>query len=379
MNNFKWLALAGSVLMLSGAGFLLSPEQTSISSLRFLGEYEVPFNKSFQSTTIGGLSGVDYDPVDKIYYLISDDRSQIHDARFYTAKVYFNQKGIDSVRFMSVHTMLQQDGKSYPSSKQDAKNTPDPEAIRLNSATRQLVWSSEGERTLANKKNILTDPMITVMDLNGNHKEAFPIPSNLSMQEIEKGPRKNGVLEGLTFSSDFKTLFTCSEVPLHEDGPEADIKENNAFVRLFQYDVVTKKNTAQYAYRLDPLPTRHIRTAFKINGIPDILYLEQNKLLVVERSFSTGRLPCTVKVFIADLGKADNIIKVASLKETPPANIAIKKLLLNMDDLGIYIDNVEGVTFGPDLPNGHRTLIFVTDNNFVPLEKTQFLLFEVIP
>lgn len=49
-----------------------------------------------------------------------------------------------------------------------------------------------------------------------------------------------------------------------------------------------------------------------------------------------------------------------------------------MDDLGIYIDNVEGVTFGPVLPNGHKTLLFVADNNFNPLEKTQFLLFEVI-
>jgi hypothetical protein len=41
-----------------------------------------------------------------------------------------------------------------------------------------------------------------------------------------------------------------------------------------------------------------------------------------------------------------------------------KKLLLNMDDLKIYTDNIEGVTFGPTLPNGHRTLIFVSDNNF---------------
>jgi hypothetical protein len=45
--------------------------------------------------------------------------------------------------------------------------------------------------------------------------------------------------------------------------------------------------------------------------------------------------------------------------------------------MGIYIDNIEGVTFGPDLPNGHKTLIFVSDNNFSKEQKTQFLLFEV--
>jgi hypothetical protein len=380
MNKFKWLVAIASLLLITGTSFIFQPSPTSISSLRFIGEYEVPFNKSFQNTTVGGLSGIDYDPTNNIYYLISDDRSQIHDARFYTAKIFFTQKGIDSVRFASVHHMLQPDGKKYPSSKQDAKNAPDPEAIRYNLSTKQLVWSSEGERTISDKITVLNDPTITIMDLDGKHREVFPIPANLSMQAVEKGPRRNGVLEGLTFSSDFKTLFTCSEVPLHEDGPEADVKENNAFVRVFQYDVATKKNTAQYAYKLEPVAYKaNPETAFKINGIPDILYLEQNKFLIVERSFSTGRLPCTVKVFIADFSQADNIIDVSSLKETPQVKTATKKLLINMDDLGIYIDNIEGVTFGPDLPNGHKTLMFVSDNNFVPIEKTQLLLFEVIP
>ena len=50
-----------------------------------------------------------------------------------------------------------------------------------------------------------------------------------------------------------------------------------------------------------------------------------------------------------------------------------------MDDLGIYVDNVEGMTFGPTLPNGHRTLLMVSDNNFSQLEKTQLFLFEVMP
>lgn len=66
-----------------------------------------------------------------------------------------------------------------------------------------------------------------------------------------------------------------------------------------------------------------------------------------------------------------------SLQYSVPAHPANKKLLINMDDLGIYIDNIEGVTFGPDLPNGHKTLIFVSDNNFSKEQKTQFLLFEV--
>jgi hypothetical protein len=48
-----------------------------------------------------------------------------------------------------------------------------------------------------------------------------------------------------------------------------------------------------------------------------------------------------------------------------------------MNSLGRYIDNVEGMTLGPTLPNGHKTILFVADNNFNPLEKAQLLLFEI--
>lgn len=149
---------------------------------------------------------------------------------------------------------------------------------------------------------------------------------------------------------------------------------------MYKYDVATKKNIAQYAYELDPVAYSAVpENAFKINGIPDILSVGKNKLLVIERSFSSGRLPCTIKVFLADLNDATNIINTKSLKENPAAHPVVKKLLLNMDDLKIYTDNIEGVTFGPDLPNGHKTLIFIADNNFMLFEKTQVMLFEVIP
>ena len=58
---------------------------------------------------------------------------------------------------------------------------------------------------------------------------------------------------------------------------------------------------------------------------------------------------------------------------------AAKTLLLDLDALGIPLDNVEGMAFGPDLPDGRRSLILVSDNNFAPAQFTQFLLFAVSP
>jgi len=170
------------------------------------------------------------------------------------------------------------------------------------------------------------------------------------------------------------------EEPLYEDGPLADVKPTNSLTRILAYDAASKKDIAQYAYLLEPVAKpANAPAAFKINGISEILSLGNKKLLVVERSFSTGDIACTIKVFVADLKKAADVTSIKSMKETPPDRIITKKMLLNMDDLGIFIDNIEGVTFGPDLPNGHKTLLFVSDNNFVPLEKMQLLLFEIIP
>ena len=350
----------------------------NISSLKYLGGYEIPFNTKYNNTAVGGLSGIDYDVKNNQYYLISDDRSEKNPARFYTAKIYFTQHGIDSLVFVDVENMLQSNGKVYPDRKEDRFNVPDPEAMRYNPKTKQLVWSSEGERIVRPKDTVLINPSVILIKPNGKYIDSFILPANLKMQAIEKGPRRNSVLEGMSYADDYKTLYVNVEEPLYEDGPRADVVENNAYIRIMKFDVANKKCIAQYAYKLGPVayPAKP-ENEFKINGVPDILNLGNNKLLVIERSYSTGRLPNTIKLFIADLHEATDISNM--VLEGNNTFIAAKKaLLLNMDNLGIYTDNIEGVTFGPPLPNGHKTLLFVADNNFNILEKAQVLLFEVL-
>ena len=355
------------------------PSAENISAVKFLGEYDIPYNLEYKNTTVGGLSGIDYDAEHNVYYFISDDRSDNNPARFYKAYIFINSKGIDSVHFIDVENMLQPDNTVYPNKKQDRLHTPDPEAIRYNPLSRQLVWSSEGERIVKEKDTVLENPSVIVISSNGKYNSSFELPANLIMHATENGPRQNGVLEGLSFADNYKTLFVNVEEPLYEDGPRADVTENNTYIRILKFDVASKKNIAQYAYKLEPVAYPATpSTAFKINGVPDILNIGNNKFLVIERSFSTGREACTIKVFITDLSAATDIKNVASLKANSNFIPATKKLLLNMDDLGIYIDNIEGVTFGPALPNGHKTLIFVADNNFDVKEKAQLLLFEVM-
>ncbi|HQQ96471.1 MAG TPA: esterase-like activity of phytase family protein [Cyclobacteriaceae bacterium] len=352
----------------------------TITSLKLLDVKVLPHGLSFQQTTVGGLSGIDFDTKSNQYYLICDDRSSLQPARYYTAQIRISEKGIDTIKITGVTTLMQSNGKPYPGAKEDPAHTPDPEAIRYNPVRHQLIWSSEGERVTTAEKTVLTNPSLNLIDLSGRLVKSLLLPAQLTMSKNEQGPRQNGTLEGLTFADNYKTLYASMEEPLYEDGPRAGLTDNNPWIRIYRFDVHREKNTAQFAYRLEkvaypPVPS----TEFMVNGIPDILSLGNNQLLVIERSFSTGRLPCTVKLFLTDVAAAEDVSKFPSLIHHPPSKPLSKKLLLNMDDLGIYVDNVEGATLGPTLPNGHQTLLLVADDNFRALEQTQFFLFEIIP
>jgi hypothetical protein len=351
----------------------------SIRELRFVDEYDIPYNEVFRNTTVGGLSGIDYDPVKDVYYMISDDRSSVNPARFYTAKIHLNQDGIDSVQFLDVTTLLQKDGKPYPNSKQDPLHTPDPEALRYNSFRNEFVWSSEGERIVRQGNIVLEDPSVIAIDRDGHFRDSFALPSNMHMHSTESGPRQNGVFEGLSFSGDYKKLFVNVEEPIYEDGPRAEPGDSAAWIRIIEFDATSRQPLAQYAYRIEPVAySPNPPGSFRINGIPDILWLSEKKFLVIERSFSTGRLACTIRLFLADMKGASDVKNITSLNGSDGFVPVSKKLLLNMDSLGRYIDNIEGVSFGPLLPNGHRSLLFIADNNFAKEEKAQVLLFEIV-
>jgi hypothetical protein len=362
--------------------FACSPQRSlsgnTVKGLKFIGEYTLPHKMQFKGTTIGGLSSIDYVASENLYYLICDDRSEINSARFYTAKIHLGEKGIDSVEWVNVISLQQKNGQPFPNRRQDSLRVPDPEALRYNPSSQMIVWSSEGERIVRPDRTVIADPFIALATKEGLLTDTFRLPPNLRMSATEKGPRQNGVLEGLSFASNYKTLFASVEEPLYEDGPRAGLNDTSGWIRIIKYDVASRAPIAQFAYQIDPVVQEPIsRGAFIVNGVPDILAINDHQLLVTERSFSTGRLTCNVRVYLAELKEAEDIAGVTSLAQTPPKRPVRKKLLLNMDTLQQWIDNVEGATFGPLLPNGKRSLLFVTDDNFASFEKTQFFLFEI--
>lgn len=351
-----------------------------ISSLKVLDVFEVPHNLQYKETTVGGLSGIDYNNDADEYYLISDDRSNINPSRFYTAKIKLKETKIDSVIWTDVQYLKQPNGRPFTNYNKDAKNTCDPESIRYNPNTKNFIWTSEGERKLTDKDTVLVNPAINIMDKSGKWIDTFSLPNNLFMSTIARGPRTNGVIEGMSFGDFYKKLFVSIEEPLFEDGPRVETFSQNTWLRFFKFDLATQKNTEQYAYKPEVIDyPANPPNAFKVNGVSEILNIGNLKFIVIERAFSTGRQKCTIKLFLADAKAASNVKDIQSLSMDNSFVPMRKKLLLNMDDMPEFIDNVEGITLGPILPNGHQSIVLIVDNNFSELEKTQVFLLEIIP
>ncbi|UOQ72704.1 esterase-like activity of phytase family protein [Hymenobacter cellulosilyticus] len=86
-----------------------------------------------------------------------------------------------------------------------------------------------------------------------------------------------------------------------------------------------------------------------------------------------------MKIYEVDLSAATDVNSLGGLQGATYTPVA-KRLVLDVASTGVArIDNLEGMTFGPKLANGHFSLILVSDDNFGSTQVTQFLAFEVMP
>ena len=97
---------------------------------------------------------------------------------------------------------------------------------------------------------------------------------------------------------------------------------------------------------------------FAVNGLVELLPLNNDFLLSMERSFSVGAPDTgnTIKLFDVSLAGADDVNGFDSIALLLGNRAAEKTLLLDLDALGIPLDNIEGMTLGPNLPDGRRSL-----------------------
>lgn len=344
------------------------------AAVRFLGEQRLPHAMEFRGTTVGGLSGVDYDPRSGRWYLLSDDRSDRQPARFYTASLRLSARSFDGVALTATAPLLQPDGTPFPPASAGDGTTPDPEAVRVDPQTGTLYWTSEGDRVVPTDGSpaTLIDPFLRQARVDGGYVRELGLPANLRMSATETGPRRNAVLEGLALSSDGRSLVAATEGPLYSDGPLPTV-QRGATVRLSFVDKRTGRPYRQLAYPVEPIFAESVPPGGGgDNGVAEILAVDNHRYLVLERAFVPG-VGNKVRVYEIDVRGATDVLPRESLAGGGYRPVA-KRLLLDLADLPLSkVDNVEGMAWGPRLATGERSLIFVSDDNFSAGQVTQLI------
>lgn len=369
----KILALAAVLAAVAGDVASAAPFQ-----LNFLGQQTLPTgfipggpagSVNGIATPLGGLSGIDFNPGTGSFVAISDDRSDIAPARFYSLNLAYSLGGFTGVTFTGVTTMLRPDGSTFPASPRQV----DPEAIRFTGAGNgNLFWSSEGNLPTVQQ------PFVREMRADGSHVRDFAVPTQFNYVDgTSSGGRGNLLFEALAVTPSGTRLVSANEGAIVQDGPIATLG-NGSRVRLTVYDTATGTPAAQYGYDVAPIPKDSTPPGqFADNGLVELLAISETEFIAMERSFATGT-GNTIKLFLISLDGATDVLGIPSLTSGGYTPVS-KTLLLDLDTLGIALDNVEGMSWGYDLANGHRSLVLVSDNNFSATQFTQFLAFDVAP
>jgi Uncharacterized protein conserved in bacteria len=334
--------------------------------LEYIGQATIPTGTTFDGTVVGGLSGIDYDNSADTYYAISDDRSQLSPARFYTLGIDLSDGQLDQgdVTLNSVVTLLDTNNQPF------AALSVDPESIRFNPTSGTVFWSSEGDA------NAFVAPFVREATTAGTFIRELVTPAKY-LPTPTTGIRNNLAFESLSFRPSRLTIFTATENALTQDGPAADLTQGSPS-RILESFVGGGKPRREFVYVTDPVADVPVPAgSFSTNGLVEILGFASDRFVSVERSFSNG-VGNVIKVFLVDLRGATDVTGLESL-DGQTYTPAKKLLIANFADYGIVPDNIEGVTFGPILPNGRQALIFVADNNFSATQTTQFVAFSFKP
>lgn len=369
------LALAAS--MIAPPAAISAPKirgPQTVVDVEFLGEVVVPTGTTFEGTEIGGLSSIAYDKRRRVYYVVSDDqgnRPTGDPVRFYTLSVDLTDGtfGDGDLEFVDTTEIFERRRIPF------APGGLDPEGLAV-AGRRHLFISSEGNSSA----DPIIDPFIRRYNRRGQLTTKLPIPDHYLSNGVDRGVRTNLAFESLSVTPDEKRLVTANEGALFQDGPASSFT-NGSLARILVYIVPQRRASAEYVYEVGPWAEPS--SIFGVNGIVEILPIDNaGTMLVMERSFSVGGTlgggtGNVVVINEISTANATDVLRVDALYEggSPiPLTPVSKREVFAFDDLGIPIDNIEGMTFGPTLADGRRSVVIVSDNNFGAGQFTQFMV-----
>lgn len=121
------------------------------------------------------------------------------------------------------------------------------------------------------------------------------------------------------------------------------------------------------------------------NGVSEILALNAQELLVLERGFAadnaTDKTTSQIRIYHADLRGTPDARAAYAASEAPPSSVIRKTLLIDLANVVKQftppfqsLDNFEAMCFGPVLPDGSRSVVLAVDDNYSERQRTAFVL-----
>jgi len=225
------------------------------------------------------------------------------------------------------------------------------------------------------------------LDKNGNSFELSPA-FNTTGRQANRG------MEGLAITPDGRWLVGIMQNALLQDAgwdaiAASRVGKNN---RILKYNLETGEKH-EYVYKVDAINQGR--------GVNDMLALNDHQFLVLERDNRTFRPtppaapsdPRLKQLYLIDLNKpgltdvtgnpglpADALGAIVLVDKKPFLNMLDTTYVVDKDGhtiKDIVAEKIEGIAWGPDLPDGRHTLLITSDNDLFPGNPTQIYAFAI--
>ena len=322
-------------------------------------------------------------------YVMVPDRGPGDGATSYRCRIQIVEIPVDlaasnpvKARLLETHLLTNATGENYVGrSTQFDQAQPekslrmDPEGIRVTKSGTYLIADEYGPSvrefdSRGKLQKVLPTPKKYLIDFpSGSPEQELP-PRNNSGRQANRG------WEGIALSGDGVKVYALLQSPLIQDGGlDAQNKRVGVNVRLCEFDLATG-GSREFLYPLDS----------KSLGCSEIEWKSPDRLLVIERDGKPGKEAQVKRIYEIDLSRATNISGIDKLPVSGvPAGLKpiAKKLFLDLlaPEFELagksFPEKIEGIALGPELPDGRRVLVVVSDNDFKQDEATEIYVFAV--
>lgn len=353
-NPMRLLVAALAILLALGATTFLGPGLATAAppateapecatGVDFLGFSDALNKRTYEGTSVGGLSALAYQGRRDTYYsLVDNGPTPASEARFYTLRIPVKES-LETPEILDVTTLKDASGAPFTASNFDGEG---------------LTITRKGDLLASSE----TEPSIRRFDPEGNLIEELPVPQKFRVAPAGEGQR-NQTFESLSLSPNGRSLFTANEGFLLADGQAADGSDRIRILRYEDRGPGGFEPVEEFFYLADPNL-----------GVVEIVALSEDELLVLERGFQSG-VGNTVRVYRVSLEGAGDVSDEPSLA-SPGLEPVEKELLVDLagcppsdattpgTQQNPLLDNYESLTLGPRLPGGRRSLLLQSDDNF---------------